>query len=65
MLDTKALTGLALAGALAFSGPAGCAPASGGACSPIGSTETDDTGQVWACAKNETTGNGYWYKGTP
>ncbi|HSL52003.1 MAG TPA: hypothetical protein VK878_23285 [Candidatus Deferrimicrobiaceae bacterium] len=42
-----------------------CKPISGGACSPIGSTQTDDTGQIWTCAKNETTGNGYWYKGKP
>jgi len=41
-----------------------CAPVSGGACDPIGSTRTVD-GQVWTCAKNVDTGNGYWYKGTP
>lgn len=39
-------------------------PISGGACTPIGSTKTVD-GQLWTCAKNETTGNGYWYKGKP
>lgn len=38
-------------------------PLHGGACSPIGSTKTDSSGQVWTCAKNVKTGNGYWYKG--
>lgn len=40
-------------------------PISGGACSPIGSTQTDSSGQLWTCAKNLNTGNGYWYKGKP
>jgi hypothetical protein len=40
-------------------------PLSGGPCDPIGKTKTDSTGQVWTCAKNLNTGNGYWYKGKP
>ncbi len=40
-------------------------PISGGACNQIGSTKKDSTGQVWTCAKNLKTGNGYRYKGTP
>lgn len=38
-------------------------PISGGACSPIGKVKTDRDGQLWTCAKNAQTGNGFWYKG--
>lgn len=43
----------------------GCDVGSGGACDQIGSQHTNKDGQLYTCAKNETTGKGYWFKGTP
>lgn len=64
-MEGKTIAAGVLGLALALGGPAGCAPRSGGACSPIGATQTDDSGQLWTCAKNLNTGKGYWYKGKP
>lgn len=63
-MRVKTALGLSALVALALVLLVGCdKPISGGACSPIGSTKTDDSGQLWTCAKNEKTGKGYWYKG--
>lgn len=44
---------------------AACDVGSGGACDQIGSQHTNKDGTLFTCAKNQTTGKGYWYKGTP